>query len=140
MVNVTKVQSQIASEARDSYSRVVVVDDWAFVSITAGVEVTPRRVPTDPAEQAHKMIDNVEASLKAIGFELADIVKCQVIIGHPRDFDAVIAVFGDRFRGIDPANTVHCAPLGSADLRVEMEATAYRGVAGADQKRIKITL
>lgn len=65
MVEVTKFQSQIASEARDSYSRVVVVDDWAFVSITAGVEVTPRRVPIDPAEQARKMIDNVEASLTA---------------------------------------------------------------------------
>src|SRR5690554_6302732 len=73
MVEITKVQSQILSEERDSYSRVVVVDDWAFVSITAGVEVTPRRVPTTPAEQAHKMIDNVEASLKAIGFELGDV-------------------------------------------------------------------
>jgi enamine deaminase RidA (YjgF/YER057c/UK114 family) len=140
MVEVTKVRSQVPSEARDSYSRVVVVDDWAFVSITAGVQVTPRHVPHDPAEQAHKMIDNVQASLEAIGFELGDVVKAQVIIGHPRDFEAVIAVFGERFRGIDPANTVHCAPLGSSDLRVEMEATAYRGVAKAQQKRVQITL
>lgn len=140
MVEVTKVQSQVPSEARDSYSRVVVVDDWAFVSITAGVQMDPRRVPADPAEQAGLMIDNVETSLRSVGFELADVVKAQVIIGHPRDFDAVIKVFADRFRGIDPANTVHCAPLGSADLRVEMDATARRGVGRAEQKRVKITL
>lgn len=140
MVEITKVQSQVPSEARDSYSRVVVVDDWAFVSITAGVEVTPRVVPSTAEAQASKMIDNVEASLQAVGFELADVVKAQVIIDHPRDFEAVIAVFAERFRGIDPANTVHCAPLGGPDLRVEMDATAYRGAGKAEQKRVRIML
>ena len=33
-----------------------------------------------------------------------------------------------------------CAPLGSADLRVEMDATAYRGAGKANQERLKITL
>lgn len=139
-MDITKVRSQSLSEKRDSYSRVVMVGEWAFVSITAGVEYADRSPSSDPAVQANKMIDNVEASLRTVGCELADVVKAQVFIQHPRDFEAVIAVFGDRFRGIDPANTVLCSLLGSADLRVEMEATAYRGAGKAAQNRIMVEL
>ena len=139
-MDVTKVKSQSRSEATDAYSRAVQVGDWVFVSITAGVNYADRALSTDPAEQANKAIDNVEASLKAVGCELADVVQARVFIPHQRDFEAVIKVFGERFRGIDPANTVLCAPLGSPDLRVEMEATAHRGVGAASQNRVSITL
>jgi enamine deaminase RidA (YjgF/YER057c/UK114 family) len=139
-MEIIKVQSQSKSEARDSYSRVVMVGEWAFVSITAGANFTDRTVSPDPAAQAHKMIDNVEASLREVGCVLADVVQARVFIPHPRDFDAVIAVFAERFRGIDPANTVLCAPLGSADLRVEMEATAFRGAGAMPQTRRSVKL
>ena len=139
-MEITKIQSQSRSEARDSYSRVVTVGDRAFVSITAGADFTTREVPREPSAQAHKMIDNVEASLKEVGCVLADVVQARVFIPHPRDFESVIAVFAERFRGIDPANTVLCAPLGSADLRVEMEATAFRGAGAAAQTRRSVTL
>lgn len=33
---------------------------------------------------------------------------------------------GERFRGIDPANTTTCTPLAQPELKVEMEVTAYR--------------
>ena len=139
-MEIIKVQSQAKSEARDSYSRVVMVGDWAFISITAGANFTTREVPRDPAEQTHRMIDNVELSLKEVGCVLADVVQARVFIPHPRDFDAIIAVFAERFRGIDPANTVLCAPLGSPDLRVEMEATAFRGAGAAAQTRRSMIL
>jgi enamine deaminase RidA (YjgF/YER057c/UK114 family) len=139
-MEITKIRSQSKSEARDSYSRVVMVNDWAFVSITAGADFTTRELPREAAAQAHKMIDNVAASLREVGLDLSDVVQARVFIPHPRDFDAVIAVFAERFRGIDPANTVLCAPLGSADLRVEMEATAFRGAGAAAQTRRSVML
>jgi enamine deaminase RidA (YjgF/YER057c/UK114 family) len=137
-MQITKLKSQAESETRDSYSRCVVVDKWVFVAITAGVEFGTRNIPAGPAEQASKVIDNLEASLREAGSCLEDVVKTQVYIPYQKDFETVIEVYADRFRGIDPANTVVCTPLGAPDLRVEMEATAYIGAGSAQQVRRSI--
>ena len=35
-------------------------------------------------------------------------------------------IVGRKFKGIDPANTTTCTPLGQPELKVEFEVTAYR--------------
>ncbi len=63
-----------------------------------------------------------------------------VIIPNVADAPSVMAYVGERFRGIDPARTVTCAPLVAADFKVEIEVTAYRGAGSADQERITVSL
>ncbi len=50
----------------------------------------------------------------------------------------VMDVIGEKFRGIDPATTVTCPPLGSTVYKVELEVTAYRGAGQAHVTMIRL--
>jgi enamine deaminase RidA (YjgF/YER057c/UK114 family) len=139
MVQVTKVRSGSIYEDKESYSRAVVVDDWIFVSNTAGRNYKTREMSTDPVEQATQSLNNIERALKAVGASLADIVMSTVYIPSPADAPTVMAYIGERFKGINPARTVLCAPLGNTDFKVEIEVTAYKGAGAADVQHLDIS-
>ena len=137
---VVKIKSGSIFEDKESYSRLVAVDDWIFVSNTAGRNYKTREISSDPVEQARRCIANIEGALAAVGATLADVVRSRVVIPNPADAPAVMALVGEKFRGIDPCSTVTCPPLGGPDYKVEIEVTAYRGVGAALQKRVRIEL
>lgn len=139
-VKITKVKSGSIFEEKESYSRIVAVDDWIFVSNTAGRNYKTREMSADPVEQAKQCFNNIEGALASVGSRLEDVVMSTVIIPNVADAPSVMAYVGERFRGIDPARTVTCAPLGAADFKVEIEVTAYRGAGSADQERITVSL
>ena len=62
---IVKVKSGSLYETKESYSRIVAVGDWIFVSNTAGRNYKTREMSPDPVEQAKQCFDNVEAALKA---------------------------------------------------------------------------
>lgn len=133
---VVKVKSGSIFEDKESYSRVVAVDNWVFVSNTAGRNYKTREMSTDAVEQARQAIANIEGALASVGTTLADVVRSRVVIPNVADAPAVMAFIGSKFKGIDPASTVTCPPLGGPDYKVELEVTAYRG-AGAAQAELK---
>ncbi len=137
---VTKVKSGSPFEERESYSRVVTIDDWIFVSNCAGRNYATRELPTDAVEQTRQAFANIEGALASVGATLADVIRSRVTIPYVDDAPAVMACVGEMYRGIDPANTVTCAPLGNADFRVEIEVTAYRGIGQVEQERTTISL
>ena len=51
-----------------------------------------------------------------------------------------MTVVGEKFRGINPASTVICPPLGSTVYKVEIEVTAYRGAGKAETEERVISL
>ena len=69
---------------------------------------------------------------------LTDVVCSRVFIQSPEDVPTVMAIIGEKFRGIDPASTVTCPPLGSTIYKVELEVTAYRGAGKAEAQTITI--
>jgi enamine deaminase RidA (YjgF/YER057c/UK114 family) len=140
MVEVLKVKSGSIFEEKESYSRAVVVDNWIFVSNTAGRNYKTREMFADPVEQAKQSLNNIEGALKSVGASLADIVMSTVYIPNPEDAPTVMAYIGERFKGIDPARTVLCAPLGNADFKVEIEVTAHKGVGASGAKYLNISL
>lgn len=137
---VIKVKSGSIFEEKESYSRIVSVGDWIFVSNTAGRNYKTREMSEDPVEQAKQCLHNIEGALKAVGSGLEDIVMSTVIIPDRGDAPKVMAYIGERFRGIDPARTVTCSPLGAPEFKVEIEVTAYRGAGKAEQERISVSL
>jgi enamine deaminase RidA (YjgF/YER057c/UK114 family) len=137
---VVKIKSGSIFEEKESYSRVVAVDNWIFVSNTAGRNYKTREMSTDPVEQARRCIANIEGALAAVGATLADIVRSRVVIPNPADAPAIMAFVGEKFRGIDPCSTVTCPPLGGPDYKVEIEVTAYRGLGEVEQERRQISL
>ncbi|WP_017348157.1 RidA family protein [Pantoea sp. A4] len=140
MTRIVKVKTGSIFEEKASYSRIVAVDNWIYVSNTAGRNPQTKQIPEDVAEQTRQVFANIEAALAAVDASLADVVMSRVFIQEPKDTETVMAIIGDKFRGINPATTVTCPPLGSTVYKVELEVTAYRGAGAAEVEEITIAL
>lgn len=138
MTQIVKLKTGTRLEEISSYSRLVMVDSWIFVSNTAGRDPRTGQIPEALDAQTHQVFDNIERALKAVEASLADVVATRVFVQTPSDTPAVMAIFGDRFRGVDPTTTVTSPPLGSDSYKVEIEVTAYRGAAMAEITRIDL--
>lgn len=99
---IVKVKSGSPYEERESYSRIVCVDDWIFVSNTAGRNYVTREMPADAVGQIRQALRNVEGALSSVGAALADVDRSRVTIPDVSDAPDVMAAVGEIFRGIDP--------------------------------------
>lgn len=140
MTQITKVKTGSIFEEKASYSRIVAVDNWIFVSNTAGRHPQTKEIPEDISEQTHQVFANIEQALAVVDASLADVVMSRVFIQDPQDVPTVMAIIGDRFRGVNPASTVTCPPLGSTVYKVELEVTAYRGASKANVVELTVAL
>jgi enamine deaminase RidA (YjgF/YER057c/UK114 family) len=138
MTKIVKVKTGSKFEEIASYSRLVAVDNWIHVSNTAGRNPETQQIPEDVIEQTEQVFKNIERALQAVDASLADVVMSRVFIQNPADTAAVMEFIGTKFRGINPATTVNCPPLGSDIYKVELEVTAYRGASKADVEVITI--
>jgi enamine deaminase RidA (YjgF/YER057c/UK114 family) len=78
----------------------------------------------DPAAQAHFVIDKIEGALQSLGGKLEHVVRTRVYIKNMADWETIARVHGERFREIQPANTMIRADLIGDEYLVEMEAEA----------------
>ena len=136
MPQITKVKSGSIFEEKASYSRLVAVDNWIYVSNTAGRNPDTKLIPEDVIEQAEQVFNNIERALAAV--DATDVVCSRVFIQDPADVAKVMDFIGTKFRGIDPACTATCPPLGSTVYKVELEVTAYRGASKAEVVHINL--
>ncbi|MCG6267973.1 RidA family protein [Vibrio furnissii] len=140
MTQIIKVKTGSKLEDIASYSRVVAVDNWIFVSNTAGRHPHTGEMPSNVFEQTEQVFRNIERALQSVDATLADVVASKVFIQNPQHVSAVMAFIGDKFRGINPATTVTCPPLGATIYEVELEVTAYRGASRAEVEEKVLTL
>ncbi len=138
MTQITKLKTGSKFEDMASYSRLVAVDNWIYVSNTAGRNPQTQIIPEDVIEQTHQVFANIEAALAAVDVGLGDVISSRVFIQDPNDVPKVMDVIGEKFRGVDPATTVTCPPLGSTVYKVELEVTAYRGASRAQVTLIRL--
>ena len=138
MTKITKLKTGTKLEELSSYSRAVSVDNWIFVSNTAGRNKETGEIPEDLVEQVQQVFANIERGLDAMGASLNDVIATRVFVPNPEDTMAVMQIFGEKFRGVDPTTTVTNPPLGSKAYKFELEVTAYRGAANADISYINI--
>ena len=85
MTNIIKLKTGSPFEDQASYSRLVVVDNWIYVSNTAGRNPQTKLIPEDILEQTHQVFANIEAALAAVDASLADVVCSRVFIQDPKD-------------------------------------------------------
>ena len=111
-----------------------------YVSKTAGRNPLTKEIPEDLREQTLQVFANIEAALAAIDASLQDVVCSRVFIQDPADVPAVMAIIGEKVRGVNPASTVTGPPLGSTVYKVELEVTAYRGAGNAQVQEITVAL
>jgi Putative translation initiation inhibitor, yjgF family len=140
MPEVIKVKTGNRFEEHGSYSRLVAVDNMIFVSNTAGRNPQTKLIPEGLAAQTNQVLDNISAALASVNAGLGDVVSARVFVQFPEDVETIMETYGNRMRGINPALTMTCPPLGSTQYKVEIDVIAIRGVSQAETKELLISL
>ena len=120
------ISSGSSFERDVGYSRVVVDDEWAFVSGTTGFDYGAMTISDDVAEQTRQTLENISAALRDAGFSLADVVRANYILPRAEDFPACWPVLREYFGEIRPASTMFAAGLADPRMKIEIEVTAKR--------------
>ncbi|RZQ00606.1 RidA family protein [Vibrio vulnificus] len=139
MTRIVKVKTGSKLEEIASYSRVVAVDNWIFVSNTAGRNPETGEMPKDVFEQTEQVFTNIEVALASVDASLKDVITSKVFIQNPDNVSAVMEFVGTKFRCVNPTTTVTCPSLGSTIYEVEIEVTAYRGASQANVEEIVLS-
>jgi enamine deaminase RidA (YjgF/YER057c/UK114 family) len=79
----------------------------------------------DPAEQTHKVMQNIRQLIEEAGGEMADLVKIVVYITDVRHREAVYRTIGTYIKGVHPVSTgLVVSALARPEWLVEIDATA----------------
>ena len=121
------VSSGSPFEEKFAYSRAVIRGDWCFCAGTTGYDYATMTMPEDPAEQTRNIFETIARALGEGGFSLADVVRIQVTVTDPAHWEASAAVVREYLADVRPANTTVVGGLIAPEMKIEIEATAYRG-------------
>lgn len=106
------------------FSRAVRKGNRILVSGTTATHGTKSIGGSDPAAQMHFVIDKIEGAIQSLGGRLEDIVRTRIYVRHANDWEPISRAHGERFKAIQPANTLVSAQLIGDEYLVEMEAEA----------------
>ena len=120
----TKVLSGTIWEDMAGYSRAVRKGNRISVSGTTATHGERMIGGSDPAAQTHFVIDKIQGAIESLGGKLKDVVRTRVFINNINDWESVARAHGERFKDIQPANTLVEARLVGKGYLVEIEADA----------------
>ena len=106
------------------YCRAVKDGNRIYISGTTATHGNEMIGGKDAAAQAHFIIDKIEGAIESFGGTLSDVVRTRIFVNSIDDWEAVARAHGERFKGINPANTLVEAKLVGDGYLVEMEAEA----------------
>lgn len=116
-----------APRAAGPYAQGIVANGFLY---TAGQiprdPATSALVTGDIAVQTARVLDNLEAVLKAAGCSFADVVKASVFLADIDDFAAMNEVFARRFGTHRPARTTVEARLPGGRVEIDLIARIPR--------------
>ncbi|GGE07937.1 hypothetical protein GCM10011390_28730 [Aureimonas endophytica] len=114
-------------EREAGYSRALVQGDWCFVAGTTGYDYAAMAMPDSVAAQAENAFATIERALGEAGFALADLVRVNYVVTDPAFAPELFEVSGRRLGAIRPAAMLIVAGLLKPEMKLEIEATAFRG-------------
>ena len=113
-------------EERFAYSRAVAQGDWCFVAGTTGYDYARMEMPESAADQARNIFRTIERALGEAGFSLSDLVRIRVVVTEPAHLEAAAPVVREYLGEIRPASMAVVSALLAPEMKIEIEATAYR--------------
>lgn len=122
--NRTQVFSGTEWEEFAGYCRAVKDGNRIYVSGTTATHGSQMIGGKDPAAQTHFVIDKIEAAITSLGGALVDVVRTRIFVNDISQWEPVARAHGQRFNGINPANTLVEAKLVGEGYLVEIEAEA----------------
>lgn len=120
------ISSGSPMEEAAGYSRAVVQGDFCFVAGTTGYDYETMEMPDRIEDQTKNALATIGRALTEAGFGLTDIVRVQYYITDAADAGRVFPVVGEFFADIRPAATMIVTGLIRPEMRIEIEATAYK--------------
>lgn len=106
------------------YARAVRVGNRIRVSGTTATHGDLMIGGSDAKAQAHFVIDKIEGAIMSLGGTLKDVDRTRIFVNDVNDWEPVARAHGERFRDIQPANTLVESKLVGEGYLVEIEAEA----------------
>lgn len=97
--------------------------DLVFVSGTVGFDETDKIVVGGVAAETRQIFQSIEKVLAEAGCDLTDIIKVNVVLSDPKDFDAFNAAYREIFVEDPPARVTVAGTL-TIDAAVEIDVVA----------------
>jgi len=116
-----------APQARGPYSQAISAGDYLFVAGQIPIDPkTGQLIEGEIEALTIRVLDNIEAILKAAGLSLKHVVKTDVFLRDLNDFNRMNQVYATRFSEPLPARvTIQAAKL-PLDCRIEISCIAYK--------------
>jgi 2-iminobutanoate/2-iminopropanoate deaminase len=119
---------------RGPYSPAVRAGDFLFVSGQGPVDaVTDRISKGDIRHETRLVLENVRRILEGCGSSRAEVVRCTVYLADMGEFAAMNEVYGEFFGEQKPARTTVQVARLPFDIRVEIDAIAYRPLSAGER-------
>ncbi len=119
-----KALSGTAWEDIAGFSRAVKKGNRILVSGTTATHGPKAIGGNDPVAQTHFVIDKIEGAIQSLGGTLDQVVRTRIFIRNINDWEAIARAHGERFKTIQPVNTMVKAELIGDEYLIEMEAEA----------------
>ncbi|SMD42584.1 2-iminobutanoate/2-iminopropanoate deaminase [Aquiflexum balticum DSM 16537] len=109
------------------YSQAVKAGNTLYVSGQIPLDAdTGELINENITEETHAVMKNLEAVLRAAGFEFSDVVKCTIFIKDMGQFGTINEAYGQYFKTNPPAReTVEVSRL-PKDVNVEISCIAVK--------------
>ncbi len=112
---------------RGPYSPAVRAGDFIYVSGQGPIDPATQRFSFgDIRHETRLVLSNIRKILEGCGSSMADVVKCSVFLSDANDFAAMNEVYGEFFGEQKPARTTVEAKFVLPEMKVEIDAVAYR--------------
>lgn len=109
------------------YSQAIAMGGLVFTAGQIAIDpATNAVIEGDVAAQTQLVLENLAAVLAAAGSGLSKVIKTTVFLADMNDFAAMNAVYAEAFAASKPARSCVEAARLPKDVRVEIEAIAYR--------------
>ena len=119
------IATEHAPKAIGPYSQAIRANGFIFLSGQTPIDpATQQLINGSVAEQAERVLRNLEAVLKQAGSSMAKVVRCGVFLKDMNDFTAMNEVYGRFFPNNPPARTTIQAARLPKDCQVEIDAIA----------------
>ena len=80
----------------------------------------------DIQHETRIVLSNIKRILEGCGASMADVVKCSVFLRDAKDFSAMNEIFAEFFGNDKPARTTVEAKFAVPEMKIEIDAIAYK--------------
>jgi len=120
----SKALSGTVWEDLAGFSRAVRKGNHIFISGTTATHGVMPIGGNDAAAQTHFIIDKIAGAIQSLGGKIEDVVRTRIYVRNVSDWEVIARAHGERFKDIQPANTMVQAELIGSPYLVEIDAEA----------------